>query len=358
MYTCFLTEVTAQMIADHIMQSIPYNVNIMDQEGRIIASGHKERIGTVHKGALRALEMKKPYIVYEDTRTERKGINLPIEYNQELVGVIGISGEPEQVMAIGQIVVSTARLMIYNDMAAIKESRQKDFFYEWSQLKREEYGGKFLAQAQYFGVDLTMQRTAVIITSKRIRYSVMDTLKRMLEKDEYILRQGMEETVVLFRSEKRLEKRLEKVLDMSRDFTGCYVGESSVTARDTCRSAGDTCELACAMGISRRIVYFKELSLECLLGSVEVNRELEELMRRLEECGEEGGLLETIVAYAAHTGSMAQVCEVLHIHRNTLNYRLGRLEELTGYQPRCMRDLMMLYLASIHLKRAGWRGTK
>ena len=112
------------------------------------------------------------------------------------------------------------------------------------------------------------------------------------------------------------------------------------------------------MGISRRIVYFKELSLECLLGSVEVNRELEELMRRLEECGEEGGLLETIVAYAAHTGSMAQVCEVLHIHRNTLNYRLGRLEELTGYQPRCMRDLMMLYLASIHLKRAGWRGTK
>ena len=180
MYTCFLTEVTAQMIADHIMQSIPYNVNIMDQEGRIIASGHKERIGTVHKGALRALEMKKPYIVYEDTRTERKGINLPIEYNQELVGVIGI-----------------------------KESRQKDFFYEWSQLKREEYGGKFLAQAQYFGVDLTMQRTAVIITSKRIRYSVMDTLKRMLEKDEYILRQGMEETVVLFRSEKRLEKRLD-----------------------------------------------------------------------------------------------------------------------------------------------------
>ena len=50
MYTCFLTEVTAQMIADYIMQSIPYNVNIMDQEGRIIASGHKERIGTVHKG--------------------------------------------------------------------------------------------------------------------------------------------------------------------------------------------------------------------------------------------------------------------------------------------------------------------
>ena len=116
MYTCFLTEVTAQMIADHIMQSIPYNVNIMDQEGRIIASGHKERIGTVHKGALRALEMKKPYIVYEDTRTERKGINLPIEYNQELVGVIGISGEPEQVMAIGQIVVSTARLMIENQI--------------------------------------------------------------------------------------------------------------------------------------------------------------------------------------------------------------------------------------------------
>ena len=285
MYTCFLTEVTAQMIADHIMQSIPYNVNIMDQTGRIIASGHKERIGTIHKGAVQALEMKKPYIVYEDTETERKGINLPIEYNQELVGVIGLSGEPEQVMSIGQIVVSTARLMIenqiYNDMAAIKESRQKDFFYEWSQLKREQYSGKFLAQAQYFGVDLTVRRTAVIITSKRIRYSVVDSLKRMLEKDEYILRQGMEEMVVLFRSEKRLRKRLEKILELSRDFTGCYVGESSVTARDTCRSAGDTCEVALAMGIDRPIVYFRELSLECLLSGVESNRELEGLMQKL-----------------------------------------------------------------------------
>jgi carbohydrate diacid regulator len=46
----------AQEISNKVMQVIPYNVNIMDDIGRIIGSGDKNRIDNYHQGAKLAIE--------------------------------------------------------------------------------------------------------------------------------------------------------------------------------------------------------------------------------------------------------------------------------------------------------------
>lgn len=51
-----LTQNNAQRIADRIMEIVPYNINIMNQKGEIIASGDKGRIGSVHQGAVKVIE--------------------------------------------------------------------------------------------------------------------------------------------------------------------------------------------------------------------------------------------------------------------------------------------------------------
>ncbi|GER23530.1 hypothetical peptidase [Zafaria cholistanensis] len=43
-----------------------------------------------------------------------------------------------------------------------------------------------------------------------------------------------------------------------------------------------------------------------------------------------GSLVETLRAYLHHSGHIRSVCEELFIHRNTLSYRLRRIEELLG----------------------------
>lgn len=53
-----LTHHQAQSIVDKMMKDIPYNINIMDQAGTIIGSGNKERIGTLHHGAVEAIKQK------------------------------------------------------------------------------------------------------------------------------------------------------------------------------------------------------------------------------------------------------------------------------------------------------------
>lgn len=353
MYITSLDAENAQKIADGIMQIIPYNINIMDHDGIIIASGDEKRIGSIHQGAVKALEMQKPYVVYKDTETERKGINLPIVYNKNIVGIIGISGDVEDVMQIGQIVVVTAQLMIENqifgEMAAIRDSRQKDFLYDWISVDRTKYTGDFLDRANYLGIDLNMQRTAVIINCKRIRYSLFENIKRLLRKGEYLVRQRMEDALILFDSSTNLEERLEKIVSLSKEITGCYVGEPSTVASKTARTAEQTFAMAKATGNARKILHYGDVSLECILAEVEEIKEVKRIISILEEKDGDGILRETVQAYMEYNYDYAVVCEHLHIHRNTLNYRLTRLEELLDRNPRCARDLMYIYIAIVKM---------
>jgi DNA-binding PucR family transcriptional regulator len=54
-----------------------------------------------------------------------------------------------------------------------------------------------------------------------------------------------------------------------------------------------------------------------------------ELLRLL-AIDSDGQLTSTIHAYLDHGGSSSEAAEALHIHRTTLYYRLGRVQELAG----------------------------
>jgi len=46
----------AQDIVNKMMTQIPYNVNMMDDQGYIIASGDPQRLNTLHVGAVAAIK--------------------------------------------------------------------------------------------------------------------------------------------------------------------------------------------------------------------------------------------------------------------------------------------------------------
>jgi purine catabolism regulator len=66
-------------------------------------------------------------------------------------------------------------------------------------------------------------------------------------------------------------------------------------------------------------------------------------------------LLFTLSVYLRATGSAAQAAEALHIHRNTLSYRLKRVEEITSRSLRSMDDRFELWLGlrAYELRSAG-----
>jgi purine catabolism regulator len=56
-------------------------------------------------------------------------------------------------------------------------------------------------------------------------------------------------------------------------------------------------------------------------------------------------LVQTIDAYFDHHGNISQTAETLFIHRNTLLYRLDRIQELTGQNLDNPNDRLALQLA-------------
>ncbi len=97
-------------------------------------------------------------------------------------------------------------------------------------------------------------------------------------------------------------------------------------------------QLAQRLKIANQVVEFKSLGVYKLLyeleGQTTVRRFAEEIMRPLVEydAGNRGSLVKTVEAYFNHHGNISQTAESLFVHRNTLLYRMERIQELTQMQ--------------------------
>lgn len=82
-------------------------INVMNKEGIIIASTEKHRIGTFHAGAKWVIDngrplaiTKKQVILYPGAK---EGYNLPIKSGDKIIGVVGIFGDPEDIMDLAHL---------------------------------------------------------------------------------------------------------------------------------------------------------------------------------------------------------------------------------------------------------------
>lgn len=90
--------------------------------------------------------------------------------------------------------------------------------------------------------------------------------------------------------------------------------------------------------LTNQFVEFNSLGIYRLLYDLEdqapVRRFTDEIMRPLAEYDAQnrGSLVKTVEAYFDHHGNISQTAESLFVHRNTLLYRMERIQELTGLQ--------------------------
>jgi carbohydrate diacid regulator len=107
-----------------------------------------------------------------------------------------------------------------------------------------------------------------------------------------------------------------------------------------------------ALSIAKRtnsIVFDDDLRLEMCLQDIKVQTRIEFVKRTISTIVEDAELLETLRTFLAQNQSFKNTADALHIHINTLHYRLKRIEKITKLNPRDFHDMTTLYFSLMFL---------
>ncbi len=130
------------------------------------------------------------------------------------------------------------------------------------------------------------------------------------------------------------------------------------TWRTSFRQAGQALELARRLGESRPL-YFPDLSVYRLLVQMEHSPDLssflEETLGPLLAHESSAEFVRTLEAFFEHHGNLSQTAEALYLHRNTLAYRLDRIEEILDIDLDAPEARLSVQLALLIQRMSGGR---
>lgn len=308
------------------MADVGYNVNIFDACGVIIASGEPDRIGQVHEGALEVLMTGEPCEVQEDSGTQKIGINLPFSVDGEVVGVVGITGPLDRVRPLARLARTSVSLLVQQNL---EFSRQRYEVLAAAVVgESDAYTAGLVELAMMQGLDLARPHSAVLVDGHPGNPGTAEGLRKLwpaafpLHGGMFLLApEDVEDALarwlrhapaaVFFVSGAHgLAKRC---VDEVKDARAV---QSSLRIPGRIHRAGDLADLIALMALPRR-----------------------ESLAPLDAHPE---LVDTVRVFIANNMSMGDTAAELHIHRNTLLYRLNRIDKLTGFDPRQLRELITL----------------
>jgi carbohydrate diacid regulator len=359
----------AEKIVREVQKLMTEEIIVVNTEGIIMASTNRDRLGTFHEGALITSQQKKKLIITEKETPHLKGvkagINLPIFFQHEVIGVIGITGDPESVTPFGEIIRKMTELLIsenyFGEQFEYHARAMETFVLEW--LQNKVPSPSLLERARALSINLDLHRTTVIIELEQKKFPLSrDEWSTILNsfsqnKNDVITRSGNERIIVFIDCSDSvqptsLKTRLEHFLHYINHSFGItsYAGVGQCAPPSGLHLSYAQAERALKMARrTRTIVFDEELTLEMITGELTPEVKSEYIQRTLGPLLKEKDLLETLRELFKQNHSLKNTAQSLHIHINTLHYRLKKIEELTQLNPNTIHDLFCLYLAVLLL---------
>jgi carbohydrate diacid regulator len=371
----------AQDIVSRTMCIIPFNVNVMDARGVILASGDSGRIGELHDGALLALGRQATVEIDSAAAGRmigaRPGVNLPLMVGGQLCGAVGLSGEPDAVRQFGELVRLTAEMIL--EQASLAGELQRDSRHREAlvlNLIRGEDGARpeLEAWGRRLGLDFTRPQVAFLVEldggdGDAALAGIQRLQLALLEREPALLSAtaGPHELVVLDAFEagdadietvaRRRQQALSGLLQelcgqpftLSMGLAARGIGAAAVSC-ESARAAARIGRRRDQQARTRRNYNYYDMALPVLLSGLDAGWRATELRRPLARLGAErsgAALKRTLDAWFAHGESATATAAALEIHRNTLDYRLRRIEQATGLRLGRSADRLLLYVSAL-----------
>ncbi|MFQ6370459.1 sugar diacid recognition domain-containing protein [Shewanella sp. YIC-542] len=373
----FLDAATAQQIVDRTMRIIDHNINVMNSQGVILGSGDSSRINSIHEGALLAISQNRTVIIDEGSLQSlhgvKPGINLPLHYHGQIIGVVGITGSPAQLTQYGELLKMTAEMMV--EQASSMELEQ------WRKRQREEfilqlirhqgpYPDEMHTWAKQLQIDLNMPRVAAVIElpAQATPHTNLRDIQLLLEypqRNNLVALTALDQLVILKPAfldghcwnpsleDLRIEKLLARLPADTKGVLKIALGHYFPGDGGIIKSYQTACETL-AQGKQRAPEQTKYLYQHYVLpvllsglGDDWRGQELAAPFKLLQQRDRRGVLTKTLRVYLQHFGDQQRCADALYIHRNTLRYRLEKITQITGIELNSLDGLLQLYLGEV-----------
>lgn len=369
-----ITKSGAQQIVEEIGELVHRNINLMDETGTIVASNDPTRIGNFHQGAYQIVQEHLPelYITPEQAQTiplVRQGINLPIEVDDQVEGVVGITGDYEEVFHYGQIVKKMTEILIRKRLSMDAERLdlrvRSRFLEDWILSDGLDDPHSLSRRGFALGIDIRLPRRCIVVSIRnRNRYinslegqqlieNVEHEVERMLSgRSHLILRNAARQILLLsYQPTSALEELARRlVLAIQQTFQVQLVVGIDGQAEDVHKAYLQANRAWRAANHSRPAVFcYEELSTELILDDISQQAKLQYIHKVFGACPA-SKLREDILlleAWFDADGSLSKAADALFIHKNTLQYRIKALARDTGLDVRKCSQAPALYLATL-----------
>ncbi len=353
----------AQRFVDRFCSKLPYNVNIMDTEGVIIACRDQYRKGTYHDIARRIVTDRIAEVLINENDPRPPGVlpgaNLPIVHHDRIVGVVGLTGPPHEVKHVAvSVKIAIEQILDYEEFKE-KLARRQDrkrllvtmLLYD-DQAEREDVE----ALARQLKYSTNMARAPVVIfgTASLSEHDVRRAVQsNPLHTEQDMTFRCSDGNTVVFRCVNCCSTRMlgemrseldqyvrsvqRRLIAAGIDCVSCFaVGSLQTELLAYRRGFHHALWVASLDHLPNEPVRFFYDHVEQYLIRFLPQEELAAIFRPLLQLfGSEQVALfrETFEALCASDMSVKQAAGLLGVHRNTILYRLAGLQRILGIDP-------------------------
>ena len=387
----------AQEIAADTTAVIGHNVLITDQDGIVIGSGDPARVGSFHEASVAVIRDLEP--AAHDAgqasllRGVRPGITLPLVLEGAGVGTVGITGSPGQVSRFGLVVKRQIEILLRESVTtrsrALRERGLEDLLADIASYDPNLVEpGLILFRGAELGCNLTLRRIVVILelappqtsetgtrerrspahripvlrpeilrTIREVFSDPQDLVTSLIASGRFAVLHKVKPNAARHDAEAATTALCHRLAELLRSHLGltaqaALAGPATSVAdlHDAYQDACDVLRLGPRVSPDERVHTISDLRAHQLLATVSHRTRahlIDTVTGDLRDHPDWPTLRTTIIAWCDNGFNQIRAAEALHIHRNTLVYRLNRIEQLTGLLLRSPRAGVTLYLAAL-----------
>jgi carbohydrate diacid regulator len=389
MHVVILTHHLGQRIVDWLAISFDASASVADLSGHIIASTDPHLVGRMHPLARRAIASGG---LSEDDATQFAGISTPIVSANAVIGAIVLNDTSPRGREIASAAKALTELLIHQmvllDPLAQQRWARTKFIYDLLHGQLDSSSDAVIQEATCLGIDLNIPRAVVVSDVKQVidQYTVLDSADAIIPLATHMLRIERCHTDLIAYARRAISK---SDLDSYSFIGDRWLALLAVVDRTTVGGSQQLLdhavqrfldELTCSTGVTisagighaypgwpalaqsfvdarfaletgtrlhgpGHVFRIEALGLASFIGSDD-RRMKEDLARRLiQPISAEPDLLMTLEAFLRAHLSPSLAAQSLHIHRHTLIYRLAKIAQVSGRDPRRFEDAAELYAA-------------